>query len=221
LTDLPRVPAPWSLEGRAHIVFFHPPPEFVAFQSMLPGWLADTHAGGLASLMLIDYRRSDVGPYREVLFIPGRFRVAGRRLYSITRIYVSTPASVMNGRANWAIPKELADIAFEPLADGTERVTASLPDGRRFLRFEARPGGPRFPVSTRLLHFPLVQQQDHGHLLQTRPGGHGWGRLARVRHLSGDGLHFPDLSPLKPLLAVQVEPLHVQFPAAEPLAGVR
>lgn len=213
-TDLPKAPAPWSLEGRAWVALFDPPPEFVACQSMLPGWLAGTHAGGLACLMVVEYRRSNVGPYRELLFIPGRFRIDGRRHCSITRIYVSTAASAANGRANWAIPKELADIAFEPLADGGERVTATLPDGRSFFRFEARPRGLPFPVSTRLLPFPLVQRQEQGHLLHTLPSGHGWGRLARIRHLSGDGLHFPDLAPLKPLLAVHVEPFRVHFPAA-------
>lgn len=53
------------------------------------------------------------GPYDELLYVPGYFNFkseAGKDNFalSVTRIYVSAPASVKNGRANWGVPSELA-----------------------------------------------------------------------------------------------------------------
>jgi acetoacetate decarboxylase len=62
---------------------------------------------------------SGVGPYKELLFIPGVFHINGRYTYSISKIYVSTEASVRSGIENWAIPKEVADFTIEDQDDGS------------------------------------------------------------------------------------------------------
>lgn len=62
---------------------------------------------------------SGVGPYRELLFIPGAFHINGRYTFSIPKIYVSTETSVNSGIKNWGIPKEVADFTVEDQADGS------------------------------------------------------------------------------------------------------
>jgi acetoacetate decarboxylase len=62
---------------------------------------------------------SGVGPYQELLFIPGLFHIDGRYTFSISKIYVSTEASVRSGIENWAIPKELADFKIDTQDDGS------------------------------------------------------------------------------------------------------
>jgi hypothetical protein len=76
-----------------------------------------------------------VWAYDELLLIPGEFHVPvakerGATYARVTRIYVSTAASVFNGRRNWSIPKRLADFTFVPRTDGYPgyaRVEVRLP----------------------------------------------------------------------------------------------
>src|SRR5213596_1104261 len=100
------VPPLWRLTGRGYILLYRWfPRDFVSDQGQVPQTLAGSFRGGASAVMVVNYENSGVGPYRDLLFIPGLFE----RGFSITRIYVSTPASVASGRANWGIPKQLAD----------------------------------------------------------------------------------------------------------------
>jgi acetoacetate decarboxylase len=73
--------------------------------------------------MLVDYEQSPVGPYQELLFIPGRFQFGRRRYYMVTQIYVSTQVSVENGQENWGIPKQLAQFHFETVDERVKQFT--------------------------------------------------------------------------------------------------
>lgn len=71
---------------------------------------------GLGMVMIISYSDSNAGPYDELLFaIPCNKPVISNELlptYRIPVIYVSTEASVRNGRKNWGIRKELANFKW-------------------------------------------------------------------------------------------------------------
>jgi hypothetical protein len=135
------VPSPWTLKGDAYWFFPSPtllpwsPPELPegAYQATA-ATSAERHGrfvGGLANIQLVRYTESPVGPYDELLYVPGSFEMpaglgdgdgddgGGRRsnkaALRITRIYVSTLASTVNGRRNWNIPKRLARFAFDPV----------------------------------------------------------------------------------------------------------
>ncbi len=211
--DTPRFPAPWQLQGEGYILLYRFKRDFVEREGRVPAFLRGCFRGGLGSVMLVNYASSDAGPYGECLFIPGKFRFRGKRLNSITKIYVSTQESVVNGRANWGIPKEQADFSFEPAGDGTECVRVTLPEGQA-LCMSLKSFGPAFPVSTRLLPFPLVQEHE-GSLFYTNFFGKGKGRLARVLNVETDPALFPDLSSVKPLALVRVAPFSITFPVAE------
>src|SRR5262245_61022490 len=100
------VPPPWRLTGSGYILLYRWfPRDFVAVQGQVPPALAGSFKGGASAVMVVNYENSEVGPYRELLFIPGLFE----RGFSITRTYVSSQASVDSGRANWGIPKQLAE----------------------------------------------------------------------------------------------------------------
>lgn len=112
-----------------------------------------TFTGGPAVLMLLDYATSPVGPYRELLLIPGTFTVSGKTYLRVSHIYVSSTASVVNARRNWGIPKRLAVFTWERDGrdPGREVVEVALPDRRDkpFLRaLVARPLRLGLPVST-------------------------------------------------------------------------
>ncbi len=205
-----RFPPPWSLSGRGCILLYRFSREFVETAAGVPPQLRERYSGGIGAVMLVDYGRSPVGPYGELLFIPGRFTLNGARWASITRIFVSSQDSVDAGRRNWAIPKELAPFRFETSGDGQKQILVGT-DEEPIARVELDPYGPRFPLHTALLPFPLWQP-DGNRVLLTRFQGKGRGRLARVTTVQTDGIRFPDVSGGRLLAAVFVDPFKVTFP---------
>jgi len=70
--------------------------------------------GGFSSALVYRYSDSDVGPYDELIFVPGKFTnpVDGKEYLRVSRIYVSSERCVYNGRTNWNVPKHLARFKF-------------------------------------------------------------------------------------------------------------
>lgn len=210
---VPNIPAPWDLRGRGYILIYRFRRNFVDRCGNVPDFLKGRYAGGLGSVMLVNYEASNAGPYGELLFIPGKFRYAGQRLDTISRIYVSTMASVVNGRRNWGIPKEQADFSFEKAVNGTERAAIRIGD-RVVARFTLKSGGLSFPVSTKLLPFPLVQRHE-GRDYHTNFFGRGRGRLAKLTDIEIDPELFPDIAQCRPIAVLRVDPFEITFPKAE------
>lgn len=206
-------PPPWHLTGRGLVLLYRFPAGWAAERAHLAPYQRQTLRGRWGAVMLVDYDTSGVGPYRELLCLPGQLDVGGKKRFSISKIYVSTDASVANGRRNWAIPKELGEFTWQVAPAGTSLVTVKT-TGHRVLQAEFKPFGPRFPLTTALLPLRLHQQLD-GRILETRPSATGWGRLAKISELTTNPVLFPDLNGLKPLLAVYIERFRMVFPMPE------
>lgn len=100
----------------------------------------DRFLGGAGGWMLYRYASSPAGPYDELIYVAGVFdsprsKTRGLR---ITNIYVSTEASVWNGRRNWNIPKHRADFTWShPLRAKkfqTQTVSVSHPPSSPMLK---------------------------------------------------------------------------------------
>lgn len=206
LTHTP-VPAPWTLRGEGIILLFRFKKEWVTKAGNLPEHLEGKFKGGFGYVMLVDYQESPVGPYRELLFIPGKF--GKEKLQAITTIFVDSEASTVNGRANWAIPKQTADFNWQK-EKGLDKVEVSL-NGKQVFRASIRSGGISFPMSTALLPIRLRQELED-QVLFTQPEGKGWGKLALIQDLEVDPQLFPDIRGIKPLLALKVSPFTLTFP---------
>ncbi|EHK46846.1 hypothetical protein TRIATDRAFT_45696 [Trichoderma atroviride IMI 206040] len=82
--------------------------------------------GGFGGIQVIRYKETPVGPYDELVIIPGKFewtkqdsndeRTSGHS-YKATRLYVSQKHTCFNGRTNWNIPKHLARFDWEEAPD--------------------------------------------------------------------------------------------------------
>ena len=201
-------PAPWHLTGSGLVVLFRVSRAEGLARELVPPHLRTRFRGGFSALMAVDYVQSEAGPYRELLFIPGHFDFGGRSLYSITRIFVSTSQSVAGGRANWGIPKELAD--FEASRSGHSLTFEARVAGKSALRLAARAGRLSFPIHSALYPFPLAHELD-GRTFYTRLTASGWARRARLETLVGDGTLFPRLEGLAPFAAVSVDPFRMTF----------
>lgn len=209
---------PWQLTGSGIILLYRFPREFIAQHGSIPPFLDGHHRGGFGALMLVDYDSSPVGPYREALFIPGTFDYDRRRYYAITWIAVSTLASVVNGRQNWGIPKQIASFNVENLPNGAQRFSMHV-DDQPALDAHIRARGPRLPFNTRWLPFrpTLIQQRDDGQLLTTAPYGSGHVRLARLQHLRIHADTFPDISQFRPLAVIHATDFNLCFPVPDSL----
>lgn len=206
-------PPPWHLTGRGLVLLYRFPEGWAADHAHLAPYQRATLSGRWGAVMLVDYEASGVGPYRELLCLPGMLRVDGKNRFSISKIYVSTEESVVNGRQNWAIPKEQADFTWQVAPEGNSLVAVKLA-GHRVLQTEFKLYGPPFPLTTALLPLRLHQQLD-GRALETKPTATGWGRLAKVSDLVVNPVLFPDLNGLKPLLVVSIERFRMVFPMPE------
>jgi hypothetical protein len=88
---------------------------------------------------LLSYSDSPVGPYREVLGLLAGTR-AIRPSAFVPFLAVDSPASLVGGRLNWALPKTLAKFTGDPT--GTMTATGN----GWTISATARPFGPALPV---------------------------------------------------------------------------
>ncbi|KAL7415117.1 hypothetical protein BDY24DRAFT_440065 [Mrakia frigida] len=141
MSDAPNTLPPWILKGQLWTF----PPLFGKGKLDLPAGTypegdelhvsdKEKFAGGLGMLMLVRYSETPVGPYDELVYIPGNFTSPSfpsssksLRSLRITGIYVSTQASVDAGRFNWNIPKHLAHFSFSsPFGSTTASSSPTL-----------------------------------------------------------------------------------------------
>lgn len=218
LPEAPACPAPWRLSGSGWIVAMRLPEGSPARTAFLDASIAGELRSPFALLMYVDYAASPCGPYRELLLIPGHVPFEdGRRHYTISRIVVSTWASVVNGRRNWGIPKDRADFDVATIG-GEERIRVRSDDGREMceLRFARRTIAPRLPVPGPLIPSGMrtLAQRYAGCSYYYAPGSSGWVRPGKLVGWSFDAALFPDLRGAAILAALQVDSFDMTFPLA-------
>ena len=212
------VPPPWTLTGRGFVLVYRFPRDWALRHGFIPAHRASSFLGGFGAVMLVNYASSDCGPYRELLFVPGKFRSAdGSSRYAITKIFVSTQVSVDSGIANWGIPKELAQ--FDWQHGSLERVRVAQGD-MPIVEFGFSSSQTfSLPVTTAILPEFLRTLEQHGldgQRLLTAPSGAGRVQPARLEDLTINSALFPDLSEFKPLVTVKAEPFTLGFPVPRP-----
>lgn len=205
-------PAPWSLSARGYLLALKrdEAEPFATLPELEEPWLAP-----LGFVLFVDYASSPVGPYHELLFIPGTFRFAGERLPSITKIYVSTQASIDNGRRNWGIPKELARFDVSYGEDGVDRVLMFVAE-ERAVELTFAHGRLKLPIASWLLPAPFrtLGQKLDGRTLITRPSARGVLQRAKVVHAWSDARYFAPLTPTRVAASAKLSDVRLEFPKA-------
>ena len=212
-------PAPWSLRGDGYLIFYKFSHSFVAQCGFLPEELIGSFDGFFGNVMLVNYHTSPVGPYRELLFMPGKFKTEGGKWYSITKIYVNEQNSTDNGRANWGIPKETVVFRRKLISKhlwrgDTECIELLDAHGNPFFSITLSSGGISFPVNTALIPMRLIQYLNRK-VFFTTPKGSGKGQLAHIKSLVVNPDYFPDISQSRPLLCIKVSDFEMEFPVAD------
>ncbi len=216
-----KFPSPWSLKGKGYMMLYKFPESFAMKNSFLSNKQKSNFCGGLGSVMLVDYEYSTAGPYRELLYIPGKFNYNenGKKCKrnAITRIFVSTMESVDNGRENWGIPKELAEFNINKAADNSEIWSIKV-DGKIIFSAKMKSFFLPFPVSTKLMPFPLIQELNDKTYF-TDFSGYGIGKFSKISDMKIDKNYFPDIACVKPLTVVRVDNFKITFPVSRIIEG--
>jgi len=209
------VPAPWRLRADAYAMMIKLPMPRGRAELFAPSELAEARFGQFGLVMYVDYAATPVGPYRELLFIPGTFRFGSRRLPSITKIYVSTRASVDSGQHNWGIPKELGAFDVVDGSDGVKRVTLRV-GGAIAVELWLRHDRLALPVTSSLLPSGLrtLGQVLDGHTYEVAPHGRGLMQRAKVVHAWSEPGLFADLAASRVFTAVRLSKFDLTFPRA-------
>ncbi|MCU0438408.1 MAG: acetoacetate decarboxylase family protein [Raineya sp.] len=210
-------PAPWTLRGNGYIFLYRFSKEFIEQQ----GFLKDFHQkatfkGMIGSVMLVDYHTSEVGGYKELLFIPGLFNFGKKTGFNISKIYVSTYESVYNGIQNWGIPKELADFTISQNSENQSHFEVKTSQ-KTFFQADIKSYGIPFYINTALFPFNFYQPLEDKTLL-TQPQGKGWAKLCKLKNLQVDSTLFPDISTQRPLVCMAVRNFTMKFPVAKNIA---
>jgi len=202
-------PAPWNLTGQGYIVAFKNSTGSYDKQADLPDSLKASLSGPLNYMMFVDYSSSDVGPYHELLYIPGQCRFAdNKKRLTISRIVVSSQDSVINGQNNWGIPKSLADFKVNYGDDGEVSVEISE-DGDFMAAFEFRKTLPLpLPLRTGLLPKSWVKTFVYS------PEAKGVSQLGKMVSCRINPERFPDVSTQKVFACARVKRFAMKFPVS-------
>lgn len=124
-TQIQRVPPPWTCHYTAYIGTFYVSaksglPRDVAYEPLEASSAEFAEAGvwkgGLVMIQLLRYSSTPVGPYDEMILLPGNFDVPGGygSYTRITRIYVSQRETTYNGTTAGVITLLLLTLALRP-----------------------------------------------------------------------------------------------------------
>ncbi len=220
MEDTLHYPAPWHLKGEGFIIPFLGNKKILLEKSFIAEEDRASFTGGLGAIMLVNYESSNVGPYFELLFIPGDFKysqsvngkIKTNYYKKITKIFVSSKMSIQEGRLNWAIPKELANFTWDKKGNSTT-VNVISPDGKNFLEAEFTKKFIPFPVTTKVYPVSLLQKSDDGKLINTQFSGSGKGKFASINRLITNHDFFPNVREIaKFSLGLSVEAFNIIFP---------
>lgn len=210
-------PAPWQLQGSAYICVLNCPPDLLENESFVSDSLRGRRQNNSPVLMMfVDYISSPVGPYHEILFIPGFFKFEDdTKHFSISRIFVSSQDSVINGRRNWGIPKELAQFEVEYANNDVDHVVVKR-EGKPAVELSFRSWPLPMPFTTAILPKSLITLRQHYDDVSFtfNPKARGWLRPARLTEIQVNSAEFPPIQLEHVKFVFKVTRFQMCFPEA-------
>ena len=147
--------------------------------------------------MLVRYHDTSVGPYSELMFSTGLYRLGGHFGFHISQIYVDSQRSIDGGRANWAVPKKLAIFEWQETANQIQVKVRMAEASQPFLTTSFTRSSVHIPASTALVPPQLktiLQVQDPdvpGTYLATNIHAAGKLHLLTEAKVASDGQEVP------------------------------
>jgi Acetoacetate decarboxylase (ADC) len=148
-----------------------------------------------------------------LLVAPAAFDFQDGHYLSITRIFVSTYQSVVNGRINWGIPKDHADFTVQRSADRTDHIVVSR-GGKVIADLRLSHHGLTVPVHSGILPAGLrtVKQHWRGKEYGVTLSAKGSLRMAKLVDARFDPEFFPDVAQGRVIAAGYLPSFDMTFP---------
>jgi hypothetical protein len=205
-------PPPWTLNGEGILFPFIANKKEILNSEFLTDEDKKNYHGGLGAIMLVNYHTSNVGPYFELLFIPGDFKYKNSKYKRITKIYVSSEISIREGIKNWAIPKELAHFEWKR---SENKMSIQVKKAETFLSLEIEELLFPFPITTSIYPVKLLQKAKEEFLL-TQFSGKGKAKISTINKFESNGLDFPDLNQISKFnICLSAFEFQITFPIPE------
>ena len=200
------VKPPWNLRGEGWISMYwldKSKKQLFSINSNLPS--------NPALLMMVNYHDSPIGPYHELLLIPGKYNLDKRSGYSITHIHVSTDVSTFNGRENWQIPKQTSKFLFDKKESN---ISFDIIDShKKTTKLSYSNRSVSLPVFTHLIPYNILQKKLEK-CVQFRPEATGKAVLATLTNFHSNMAGFEALNHLKPIISLYIPSFKMTFPIA-------
>jgi hypothetical protein len=205
-------PPPWNLIGRGYIFLLKPPRGYreSAFNQQQ---CVHFRAIPLSVVMLVQYSDSEVGSYNELLYIPAVYLSLSGPFLNIPVIYVDSEDSLVSGRLNWGIPKNVGRFEFGSDGISKEFCMVRNTSGNLIFTAEMEYTSKSFPLNTAIIPFSFRQFVKRSEY-RFSPSGSGRASVLKSGVLKGDGLYFPNLSEYKLYMGFRVNPFRLRFPDA-------
>ena len=213
--DKKNYPPPWTLDGEGILIPFIANKKEILNSNFLTNHDKESYQGGLGAIMFVNYHTSNVGPYFELLFIPGDFKYKNKKYKRITKIFVSSEISIREGIKNWAIPKEFANFEWSRLQN---KINIQVKNSTRFLSLEIEELLFPFPITTSLYPVKLLQKAKEEYLI-TEFSGKGKAKISTINKFESNNNDFPDLNNVSKFkICLSAFQFQIHFPIPERVA---
>lgn len=216
-----------KIAGRGAIVLYRFDAEKVEKNCFVPKPYAGLALGGLGAVLALDYFESPIGPFRELVLIPGKFKLEacaeGRADESgsgecriATKVYVSDNNPKLLLVNTRGISQELAKIYTSPQSAEAWALNVADSDSESaiqqdFCSLEVEPIGPVFPLSSSIV--PLNFLADHvSNRFRATVSSKAIARLASLSHAQSDPIRFLDFDSYSPLACIYLDSFTAELP---------
>ncbi len=203
----------WELSGSCYIMTFKFPKQYV-LDNFLAEPFRKNYYGNIGTIFLADYQSSNMGPFRELFFVPGKFRFQRRNLQTVSRAFVSTEAAMNNAGQNWGIPKVMADFDLVCPDRESENLKVTV-NGVPVMDIIIRTPESGFPFPVNSFVPKRLVQQSEGKTYFLNLQGRGFGKLGQILKVDVNPALFPNFAFFKHVAIIRVRNFRLKIPAAK------
>jgi hypothetical protein len=209
------IEAPWTLTGNGYIMLFKFPKPFILEHGFLAERFQDCLYGNVGAIIFADYLTSNVGPYQELFFIPGKLHYQHRKLYTISKNFVSDRVGIDSSLNNWGISKELASFQCTSSAKNIDNIKVTQ-DGISILDIAIKTSQSdlSFPLSTFYHPLPMAQHYE-GKNFRFKIHGKSSGKFAQILKVDVNPELFPNFAFFKHVAIIKITNFHIKLPQAK------
>lgn len=209
------ITAPWNFTGNGYIMLFKFPKPFILEHGFLAERFREGFYGNVGAIVFADYSSSNVGPYQELFFVPGKLRYQHHKFYTISQNFVSDENGLDTSLMDWGILKERASFQFTHNGKNLDTLKVTQKGVPVIdITIKYSPSKLALPLSTFYHPLPMIQYHD-GNTFRFTLHGKGSGRFAEIMKVDVNPELFPNFAFFKHVAIIRVSNFHLKLPLAK------